>query len=143
MLSEPNYLVQSVEAAAEKAIDAGFEVIYGDDWHLLLDYDAPSENYTVKEPPPQFNVIMKLLNDNGFYCHIETHWQSKSGGLHVLVRLDSSPLAPLARIALQAAMGSDPKREALGVLRVLAGVVEPCMLFRPPTRKFDADEIPF
>jgi hypothetical protein len=128
-----NYLTESVTHAAKQALENGFEVVYGDDEHLLLDFDNEAGLQTEPpfDAPEQYYKQLEVLNANGFYCHEEGRWSSKRFGLHVVVKLDNFSLEPLGRLALQAAMGSDPKRELLGVLRVLHHVEEPCMLFKP------------
>jgi hypothetical protein len=65
-------------------------------------------------------------------------WPSKSGKphhRHVMVKL-SAPIEDAAlRVALQAALGSDPKREIFSVLRLLQGTKEPSLLFKPQEGK--------
>lgn len=123
--SKGKYTIESYNAAIQKAKDAGLEVIVGDEWHMLLDFD----NTDVL--PERYHVGIQILNNNGFYCHEEAIWRSKSGlGFHVVVKLET-PIDIYRRLALQAALGSDPKRELLAVMRASNGVAEPSVLFKP------------
>lgn len=69
---------------------------------------------------------------------------SKSGGekRHVVVGL-KSPQPLLVRIALQAAMESDGRREAISVLRALAGEPNVVVFFEPRSADALADDLPF
>ena len=61
---------------------------------------------------------------------------SKGGNTHVIVHLRSA-MDILERIAWQAAFGSDPKREALHLLSVSRGELNPILLFmrKPESQK--------
>ena len=58
-------------------------------------------------------------------------WKSKSGvGIHVV--LQCKPLSFVKRVAIQAALGSDPIRECLAISMEIDGLIEPSVLFKPP-----------
>lgn len=111
----------TAEAAANKAKKQGFEVVYADDNHLLLDLDDTSDRTFFEN---QFH----LLNDGV----VEDRWLSKSGkGEHVVIRLDS-PRGIRDRIILQACLGSDRKREMIALLKYVdGGISNGIMLFKP------------
>lgn len=101
---------------------AGFEVVFGDDMHLLLDIDAP-------EPSMQFMAMLPMIYDR-FGAAVESQWKSKSGNTHIVMVL-SEPLPILERIALQAMMGSDSKKEMMSMCSAKIGVDNPILLFKP------------
>ena len=109
-------------ALAEKA---GFEIVRGDDRTLLLDLDTPNAI-------SQFASMRDMVRDKVGFVEVE-RWPSKSGGGRTHVRISiRDPLSPIERIAVQAMLGSDPKRELLGLLKIRAGINgDPSVLFRP------------
>lgn len=77
--------------------------------------------------------LLKVLEHNGVEAVITRNTPSRTAGhAHVVVRVDRV-LTPLERIALQACLGSDRKRELLALLRVWAGVsYAPTVFFEEP-----------
>ena len=71
-----------------------------------------------------------MLRDR-FGAVISEQWRSKSGNIHMRIEL-STPLPVIARIALQAMLGSDSWREMMSLQSALAGLDNPIMLFKPP-----------
>lgn len=106
-----------------KARADGFAIIYGDDSTLLLDLDteAQKEHYEF------------IKNKFPFGKEVE-RWKSKSGNDHVVIKLKSP--APLElRIAMQAALGSDPLRTICEIQQVI-DKANPIALFKPaPSNK--------
>ena len=110
--------------AVELALADGKSIIYANDNLLLLDFDDVEEM-------PNLNRKLALLR-HFVGCDLISQYQSSSGGgWHAVITLDS-PLPYFARIALQAVLGSDWKREMLTVLQnhCQGSAVEP-VLFRP------------
>lgn len=65
---------------------------------------------------------------------------SRNGGEHIRVRLPVSKFEPLERIAFQAALGSDPARELLSLLRYRRGDLAPTLFVeRAETMKLVAE----
>lgn len=128
------------DAAVERALEAGHHVIKGDDYQLQLDLDDDQAVHRA-------NSMMKMVSDLFGVMSVED-WRSKSGHTHRLISLEK-PLPVASRIALQAALGSDPRRELLGIRGLVAGVEDPNLLFRPHVHKpalpaLDADDdLPF
>lgn len=108
----------------ENARLAGFDVLIGDDFTLLLDLDGGATARLDER-------VLERARDLFGVESIET-WTSKSGppNQHARVKL-SEPLDVATRIALQAILGSDPIRELLALARLRNGVVEPSSLFKP------------
>jgi len=79
---------------------------------LFLDIDNPVDL-------EHFTAMEAVLENNGFFLkHIKTT-VSKGGNKHVYLRvLSVDELTDIQRIALQACLGSDRKRELLSMLRV-------------------------
>lgn len=114
---------QAVANAAEQAIEQGFEVVRSNERRLLLDLDD--------QPAVEAYCRVRPLLSEHFGFTTSTTWASKSGkGSHVVIELER-PLPFITRIALQAALGSDGKRELLSIIRMYHGCEEPSMLFKP------------
>lgn len=92
----------------QAAMYEGCEVIMGDEHTLLLDFDDCQWMPDIEERldmVKQFFGIVKVEN-----------WRSYSGdGWHVMVRT-GKPMSIYVRLALQAILGSDWKRELLGLV---------------------------
>lgn len=132
LLIDPQYVAESQADLQEKLremVEAGFTVVQSDEYHLLLDLDDAAALSLYEERLPLVQQIM----DNSVVE--ESRWHSKSGvGWHVVLRIEAPP-APLTagiRLALHAILGSDWKREALGLRRVLMNVAPESVLFQPP-----------
>lgn len=78
------------------------------------------------------NASLKVLDDNGI-IYQKKELFSKSGNRHIIISLPFDVSDEL-RVAFQAALGSDPKRELLACLRILAGVEVVTVFFRPIKR---------
>jgi hypothetical protein len=92
------------------------------DYQLILDIDT-------KGDMRRFRYAYDLVRD---YIGIESVKKRKSAnkkhGYHIMVTL-RNPLGAAERIALQAIMGSDSRREAHCLIRFLAGEPNPTMFF--------------
>jgi hypothetical protein len=119
-----NLTPEKFEATRAKAEEKGFEVVMGHDQLLLLDLDGEAAQARFHE---QLELVNRMFGVDGYQ-----KWASKSGGdhQHVLVYL-KTPATLQERVAIQAAMGSDPIREILTLIRARNGIVEPSRLFRP------------
>jgi hypothetical protein len=106
-------------ADAEKR---GFSIIRSAQNLLLIDIDdADSKRH--------FERTLGLLR-NHFGLKELQRWRSKSGkGWHIVV--ECTPCDFTTRIALQACLGSDRKREALALMMAMDGEFEPSYLFKP------------
>ena len=111
------------DAAIAEAEANGLEVIVAQDNQLLLDIDSPEQEV-------QFAANKDLLAALWGIVNIQS-WKSKSGiGRHVVIDLPQS-LTHEQRIGLQAAMGSDGKREIIAMKRAEANDPRPSVLFKP------------
>lgn len=120
-------LTESAEKASGKALEAGFTVYRSEPHLLLLDLD----DHAALE---RFHKLFPWFQEKFPAAFIEDFWTSKSGNFHYIVSLGTS-LPIEERLILQAALGSDPKREILAVFRLHEGIDEPSLLFRPPPKK--------
>jgi hypothetical protein len=107
----------------EEAENRGLEVVKGDGSHLQLDLDTPQTqaNLEAYQLLRQYSVI---AGDNLITV-------SQHGKQHEYIPLSIDPFTKqtfdqIVRIAMQACLGSDPKREMLSLLGVLGytGAVE-------------------
>lgn len=110
-------------AAAKKA---GLEPYAPKGNEVTLDLDVGPQLERCKE---LLSLIHKLWGVLGART-----WASKSGlpHCHAVITLNCS-ISNEARVAIQAILGSDPKREALSLHRVLGGGMQeyPILLFKP------------
>lgn len=118
------YDVRTMEEAEALAAEKDCDVIRSTPCTLLCDYDSETEDKIEK-----FRDFL-----NTYYGPIqEETWQSSAGvpwRYHRVVTLSREVPIEL-RLAMQAALGSDPMRTFLDIRRVQEGVEEPCLLFRP------------
>jgi hypothetical protein len=102
----------------------GYTVIQGDPYLLLLDFDTP-------EQVEQYKKMLPHLENNFVVVRKEFWDSSTKGHIHGVIQLGHSQSAS-ERLALECALGSDPKRTLLGVNRLNNDFDEPSYLFQPP-----------
>src|SRR5262245_25411511 len=96
------------------------------DDELFLDIDDEADLQVVK-------ANLAVLESNGFAIVETKRTESKSGNGHQHVYLKAPrDLNSLERIAFQACLGSDRKREALSLLRHMDGKYAPTVFFEVP-----------
>lgn len=116
---EKSDIAEPVEPIAEKL---GLKVVVADDKTIQLDLDGDQE-YT--EFLVLLNVLRGHLAREDMYCQW-TITTSKSGRYHAYLRVTKDGqyqgFGLWTRIALQAALGSDRKRELMNAIREMQGV---------------------
>lgn len=124
--TNPDYLITNSVRALEAAAANGLCVSFPAHNELQIDLDTPEDN-------ERFARSWEIAaREFGLKPEHRTITPSKSGeGAHVRVRMPFT-LTPWQRIALQAAMGSDPVRELLSAVRLHAGDPSPTLLFETP-----------
>ena len=130
-----DHALAAVQYLKEKGFADVWEVVLADDRMLMLDYDDQPEGAAPFLPEQFFRALGILEQMSG--QRRQTYYQasaSKGGNTHVIVHL-TQPMDVLERIAWQAAFGSDPKREALHLLSVALGELNPILLFMRKDRK--------
>jgi hypothetical protein len=108
---DPYFHQISSETAYREAADDNLEVVLPEPYDLLIDIDNDED---MKRFDRGMDVMIKHFN-----AQVIKSTPSRSGlpKRHLIVRLDR-PVSNAERIALQAALGSDPVREILGIVRV-------------------------
>ena len=106
--------------------DKDWEVVIAGDYMLMLDFDQP-------DLPPGFLPNLEILEQAVRQTVQFTTTNSRSGNKHVIVHLPFA-MPIFERIAWQAALGSDPKREALHLLAVLRDEKHPIVLVMPKVK---------
>jgi hypothetical protein len=112
----------------------GNVVLSPEDNELLIDCDT-------EEQFRNFLELFEILNTNllfypkppdAYYDEVKL-WESKSGAehYHILIFLPFT-VTSVERIAYQAALGSDPKRELLSLIRMKHGDDFPSILIEKP-----------
>lgn len=110
-------LDDDVHAAAR----LGLTVVVATDRDIFVDLDANQDQYVLE-------ANLTLLRKNGFEVDFVKTTRSRSGNKHVYLRAPRV-LTDVERIALQAILGSDRKREVFCFLRILAGTERPVSVF--------------
>jgi hypothetical protein len=143
-------LLESFEEGEKAALARGDTIVTAAADELLVDLD----NAVQRE---QFDRVWPVVVRE-FGAEILTRWPSKSGGIHehvqITLSLAGDDFTVPERIALQAALGSDPVRDVLTLQRFRLGIAEPIRLFRPSaspvlvsagptTTPIDDDDLPF
>jgi hypothetical protein len=117
-------------AAAAYLVAKGYadkwQVVLPEEKMLMLDYDEKKfDGYLPDQFYRTLVILEQALESYGLYF---TCTESKGGNTHCLVHLPST-MPTVERIAWQAAFGSDPKREALHLLSLVRGELNPILLF--------------
>lgn len=118
-------------SAIKSARLGGFKIIRGKPDKLLLDLDDNDAMIAFNDTLP---FVLEMLESIDIQLVKRRQWKSKSSGQHVVLYL-SGELPVLERIALQAILGSDRKKEMYSLLRLRQGTEEPSLLFKPPKTK--------
>ena len=116
------YLGVKHSDAVREAKANGFTVIASTPTQLQVDWDAPTLD--------GFWERMSLALQLGLVSGVQADWRSKSGNYHILVDLPAKT-STTERLALQAMLGSDWKREMLNLRRYQDGETNPMVLFKP------------
>jgi len=125
------YLINSFRPAAESAVSRGFTIVLPESSEILIDLDDEAAELRFIE---RFTDIRGILQNTPLGApQIVATWTSKSGkGRHVVVDMRVVIYDTSERIAWQALLGSDYKREAIALLRRRGGIPTPSRLFKPP-----------
>ncbi len=120
------------QQAIEDAEAEGTTVVKGTPTRLLLDIDSDEQwkHFQAMLPQVAFNLSrhVRTTIKKGVW------WRSKNKNRHVKLTL-SKPLVVPWRVAIQALLGSDSRRELLTLCRLGPKSPEPSMLFRPAGAK--------
>ena len=122
---ETDYSLEREKCCISLAKRAGMEIVEGDEHTLVFDLDSP-DAYNM------FISRAEFLHAKFGMIHLVVSY-SKSRNYHAVATLDPSfpAVDPVLRIAIQACMGSDWKKEMLGCLRTLNYQASDSRLFRP------------
>jgi hypothetical protein len=114
------------ELSEDPAIAAkrlGLELVLPLEDELFIDLDD-------KDSEKAMMRGIETLRSNGVGVQIKKVTVSKSGNRHAyLTVIWGKPLSPTERVSLQACLGSDRKREALAMLRILLDIPVPASCF--------------
>ncbi len=113
------------EKAVAKAAELGLDIVEPDALTLQLDLDGQD---AVVEFETRLTFLQSLEEA------VVTYTTSKSGNKHAYVKLGRR-VGVSERIALQAALGSDWRRELFSILRLNRGNEHATLLFEIPSEK--------
>ncbi len=113
-----------------EAAEKGWDVVLPGDNELQIDIDD-------EESLDVYDEMVDVLESTGYYIVNERRTPSKGGNTHITVKVVGHGLtiSPLERVALQAMLGSDRKRELLSLLRIWKPEAN-----RPPTLFFEVQD---
>lgn len=118
------YEIRSMEEAFKLAETKDCDVVQGEPDVLLCDYDGAALDL--------FHTLVEFLNTYYGPVDIEFWYSSAGKNDHYHRKITLARPVPIGlRLAMQAALGSDPMRTMLDIRRVEEGVEEPCLLFKP------------
>jgi len=104
------------------AADNGLRIVYPEHNQLLIDIDSDEDFQTFKD---QF----KILSEKFKVLWTVTPSRSKPQGKHIIVTVPGANFSDLERIAFQAVLGSDRKRELLSIFDIIKGDSHPTVFF--------------
>jgi hypothetical protein len=122
-------LVNSIKIV-ERARVTGEVVIFPESNQLLIDIDSELDH-------AMYIRLSSILSE---WCTIEREEikpSSSAGHYHITLTLNKE-LDPVTRIALQACLGSDKKRELLSFIRFQRGDERPTIFIAPPMKLLKA-----
>ena len=125
-MSEDNVLDHSSQYSLDFARKQGLRVVLPTALELQIDIDSDEALY-------DFERRYELARNTGLPLAGYSSQPSKSGGekRHITVRM-SLKITPLERIALQAILGSDWRRELFSYDRLQRGDAVPTLFFERP-----------
>lgn len=120
------YALNTMEEAVDIANNHNCDVVVGDPKTLLLDFDTASQL-------EQYGRVKGMLEDY-YGIESETTWLSKKGlpHMHMVVKLKHEIPSETERVALECALGSDPRRTFHCIARLgKLGHKNVSILFKP------------
>jgi len=116
------------QVLVNSGLDKEWEVVIADDRTLQVDLDSPTPDYN------DFHRVKNILDEHLSLRRGErvvTQYKqtfSKGGNVHIQISLPVE-MPATERVAWQAALGSDPVREALNLTSISRGDRNPILLF--------------
>ncbi len=117
-MSAPN------ENAVDKAARLGMKLVLPEPNELFVDLD---NHEAIKDFKVRWEEFLKV-----YPLSSVTYTTSKGGNLHAYITMLEPVESMTHRIALQAALGSDPLREMIAVKHLLEGYEYPSCFFEKP-----------
>jgi hypothetical protein len=104
--------------------------------NLEVKIPAADELYLDIDTPEQWGIFLRSFDVVRRYLGVEEYKRTASssgraGRYHVVIKM-KEPMTSFERIALQAALGSDPMREILSLMRIYQNNPHPTLLFELP-----------
>ena len=112
------------ESPQEVADRLGLDLVLPGPLELQIDLDSPDDHVVL-------TMMRELLAKNGELVEEVKRTTSAGGNTHVTLKMPAGwgELSPLLRVALQACLGSDRKREVLSILRIVRTYDMPATCF--------------
>jgi hypothetical protein len=120
--------LRKTKEAIKQAKSKGFTVVHGNSQTLLIDLDLSKDPSCEKTFRENFSLLQDFIQ-----AELGLEWRSQHGNLHRTVRL-GRPFSLVERLLLQACLGSDLKKELLGLIKTYEGEDSHNLLFKPKHR---------
>jgi hypothetical protein len=108
----------------DKATRLGLDVVEPQDDEVFVDLDCSHDQYIME-------ANLALLREKGLDIRLVNITRSVNGNRHAYIKTGFC-LTDIQRVALQAILGSDRKREALAFVNIVAGVEPVSVFFEKP-----------
>jgi hypothetical protein len=116
------------DSAVEMAHERGLDIVLPREREAFIDIDTEDDHAHFRF------AFEKLAEACGCACWLRPSPSGRLGRYHAVVRFRwwREPLSAVERIAIQAALGSDRKREALDLVRLYNDEPQPSLFFERP-----------
>lgn len=124
----PKYVLDNAADMLASKNKPGLQIVPATDKQLQLDYDH-------EEVPEQFHKVLTILRERFAKGNIKWNKYRSSSGKHWHIVIDlPEAITDQERIIWQAVFGSDYMREGLSLMRLIAKIENPSVLFMMPDR---------
>lgn len=125
---EEAYGARLYEEFQEQCKEKGLIIVLPGEKELQIDIDSEEQYKTFQR---NYSAFCNMIDDSANFVVTEKISHSGLPHRHITIKLTWN-VFDTSRIALQAALGSDPMRELLSMVRVLQGIPNPTAFAEKP-----------